>query len=54
MFARIGAKVLLLVAAAALIFFGVGLLGVALASALAALVGIAGAYAAEGRSCSWP
>lgn len=48
MFARLSAKALILVAAAALIFFGVGLLGVALASALAAMVGIAGAYAVAG------
>ncbi len=48
MFARLGAKFLLLVAAAALVFFGVGLLGLALASALVAQFGNTGAYALTG------
>ena len=48
MFARLSAKALVLTAAAALIFFGVGLLGVALASALVTVVGVAGAYALAG------
>jgi hypothetical protein len=48
MFARIGAKLLLLVAAAALVFFGVGLLGLALAAALVTQLGTAGAYAITG------
>ena|SRR5665213_3001981 len=48
MFARLAAKALLLAAAAALVFFGVGLLGVALASALTALLGAAGADAVAG------
>jgi hypothetical protein len=48
MFARLSAKALLLTAAAALIFFGVGLLGMAMASALVALLGTAGAYAVTG------
>ena len=48
MFARIGAKLLLLVAAAALVFFGVGLLGLGLASALVMQLGTAGAYALTG------
>jgi hypothetical protein len=48
MFARIGAKALFLTAAAALIFFGIGLLGMALAIALAAFLGPAGAYALAG------
>jgi hypothetical protein len=48
MFARIGAKLLLLVAAAALVFFGVGLLGLGLASALVMELGTAGAYALTG------
>ena len=48
MFARIGAKLLLLVAAAALVFFGVGLLALGLASALVTQLGIAGAYALSG------
>lgn len=48
MFARLSAKALVFVAAAALIFFGVGLLGVALASSLVAVAGITGAYALAG------
>jgi hypothetical protein len=48
MFARIGAKLLLLVAAAALVFFGIGLLGLGLASALVMELGTAGAYALTG------
>lgn len=48
MFARIGAKLLLVVAAAALVFFGVGLLGLALATALVMQLGAAGAYALTG------
>jgi hypothetical protein len=48
MFARLAAKALVLAAAAALIFFGIGLLGVALASVLAAALGLAGAYAVSG------
>ena len=48
MFARLGAKLLLLVAAAALVFFGVGLLGLGLASALVMELGTAGAYAVTG------
>ena len=48
MFARISAKVLFLAGAAAMLFFGVGLLGIALASALTAALGAAGAYAVAG------
>jgi hypothetical protein len=48
MFARIGAKLLLLAAAAALVFFGVGLLGLGLASALVMELGTAGAYGLTG------
>jgi len=48
MFARLAAKALVLAAAAALIFFGIGLLGVALASALASALGLTGAYAVSG------
>jgi len=48
MFARLASKALILAAAAALIFFGVGLLGVALATALVTEVGAAGAYAIAG------
>ena len=48
MLARLSAKALLLTAAAALIFFGIGLLGVALATTLVALLGTPGAYALTG------
>lgn len=48
MFARISARILLLVAAAALVFFGVGLLGLALATAMVAQLGVAAAYALTG------
>jgi uncharacterized membrane protein len=48
MFARISAKLLFLAAGAACVFFGVGLLGLALASALTATLGVAGAYALTG------
>ena len=48
MFARLGIKILLLVAAAALIFFGIGLLGLATAKFLVIQLGEAGAYAAAG------
>ena len=48
MFARFGAKFLLMAAATALVFFGVGLLGLALAAALVTQLGTAGAYALTG------
>jgi hypothetical protein len=48
MFARLTAKAILAVVAIAMAFFGVGLLGVALASALAAVLGVAGAFAVAG------
>jgi hypothetical protein len=48
MFARISAKLLLLAAGAACVFFGVGLLGLAMASALTVALGVAGAYALTG------
>ena len=41
MFARLGAKAVFLVMALALVFFGVGLLALAIAAALAPLVGVA-------------
>lgn len=50
MFARLIAKALLVTAAAALIFFGIGLLGVALAHVLTAFFGAAGAYAVAGAA----
>ena len=48
MFARLTAKAIWAVAAIAMTFFGVGLLGMALASALSAALGIAGSYAVAG------
>ena len=48
MFARLTAKVTLAAAAIAMAFFGIGLLGMALASALAIVLGTAGAYAVAG------
>ncbi|HEY4077427.1 MAG TPA: hypothetical protein VGM26_10915 [Rhizomicrobium sp.] len=48
MFARLTAKVTLAAATIAMAFFGIGLLGMALASALAVVLGTAGAYAVAG------
>ena len=48
MFARISAKALLLAVAIALVFFGVGLLGLAIATALAPRFGAAGGDAIAG------
>jgi len=48
MFARLGAKALFLAAAVALVFFGVGLLGLALATVLTPPLGAAGGYAVAG------
>jgi len=48
MFARITAKAILAAAAIALAFFGIGLLGMALASALVAWLGTVGGYAVAG------
>lgn len=48
MFARLTAKAILVASAIAMAFFGIGLLGMALASALAAMLGIAGGYAVAG------
>jgi hypothetical protein len=48
MIARLGAKAVLLAVAAGMAFFGIGLLGFALASALIAKVGVAGAYGIAG------
>jgi hypothetical protein len=48
MFARLTAKAILVVVAIAMAFFGVGLLGMALASTLVAWLGVAGAYAVAG------
>ena len=48
MFERLGAKAVLLAGAAAMVFFGVGLIGWAIAAALAPHVGTPGAYAIAG------
>jgi len=48
MLARLCAKALLLAATAALVFFGIGLLGISLAGALVSHLGAPGAYAAAG------
>jgi hypothetical protein len=48
MFARLTAKAVLAAAAIAMAFFGIGLLGMALASALVKALGIVGGYAVAG------
>jgi hypothetical protein len=48
MLARLSAKAILLAIGLAMAFFGVGLLGVALATSLIALFGLPGAYAIAG------
>src|SRR4029078_5922495 len=48
MLARLAAKAVLLAIAIAMAFFGVGLLGMALAGVLAATLGVVGAYAGAG------
>ena len=48
MFARLTAKAIFAAAAIAMAFFGIGLLGLALASALVAFLGLPGAYAVAG------
>ena len=48
MFARLAAKAILVAIAIGMAFFGVGLLGMALAGALAATLGAVGAYAVAG------
>ena len=48
MFARLTAKAIFAVIAIAMAFFGIGLLGMALAAALVAVLGKVGAYAAAG------
>jgi hypothetical protein len=48
MFARLTAKAIFAAAAIAMAFFGIGLLGIALANALVATLGIAGSYALAG------
>jgi hypothetical protein len=48
MFARLTAKAIMAAAAMAMAFFGIGLLGMALASALVKVVGVVDAYALAG------
>lgn len=48
MFARLTAKAIWAIIAIAMAFFGIGLLGMALASALVAALGVAGAHAVAG------
>jgi len=48
MFARLAAKAILAAAAIGMVFFGVGLLGMALASFLARALGIVGGYTMAG------
>jgi len=48
MFARLAAKAILAAAAIAMAFFGIGLLGMALASALVRTFGVVGGYALSG------
>lgn len=54
MFARLIAKAILAAAAIAMAFFGIGLLGMALAAALTATLGPAGAYAVAGAVLAVP
>ena len=54
MFARLTAKAIFVAIAIAMAFFGVGLLGMALAHAMAATLGVAGAYAAAGAALLTP
>jgi len=48
MFARLTAKAILVATAIAMAFFGIGLLGMALAGALASALGVVGGYAVTG------
>jgi len=48
MFARLTAKAILVATAIAMAFFGIGLLGMALAGALATALGVVGGYAVAG------
>lgn len=48
MFARLTAKAILAAAAIAMAFFGIGLLGMALATALVKALGVVGGYALSG------
>lgn len=48
MFARLSAKAILLGTALALVFFGVGLIGLAIATVISPYTGVAGGYAIAG------
>jgi hypothetical protein len=54
MFARLTAKAILAATAIAMAFFGIGLLGLALAHALVAALGVAGGYAVAGAMLLLP
>lgn len=54
MFARLTAKAILAAAAIAMAFFGIGLLGMALAHALVQALGVAGGYALAGAILLMP
>jgi hypothetical protein len=54
MFARLTAKAIWAAIAIAMVFFGIGLLGMALASALIASLGTVGAYAVAGGALLLP
>ena len=54
MFARLTAKAILVATAIAMAFFGIGLLGMALAGALASALGVVGGYAVTGAGLLAP
>lgn len=54
MFARLTAKAIFLAIAIAMAFFGIGLLGMALAGALAKALGVVGGYAVAGAALLTP
>lgn len=54
MFARIGAKLIFALIGIALVLFGVGLLGLAIAAALSPRFGVAGGYAIAGAIFAGP
>jgi hypothetical protein len=54
MFARLGAKIVMAMAAVALMFFGIGLIGLAIATVLTPHFGAAGGYAIAGAIMSGP
>jgi hypothetical protein len=54
MFARLGAKIVMATGAVALVFFGIGLIGLAIATVLTPHFGAAGGYAIAGGVLSGP